>query len=436
MLIRRLMTPLTLALALALAVAVLMSAGNRASGQVAGDAVLVGAGDIASCRSTGDEATADLIADIPGTVAAFGDNAYENGSLSDYNRCYEPSWGRFKDRTMPSVGNHEYQTPGASGYFDYFSAPPSPPVPDPGLTPGKGYYSYELGAWHVVVLNSNCAEVSCAAGSQQEQWLRKDLAEHQTACTAAYFHHPRFASSGVGSNTAVAPFWQALYDANAEVVLNGHAHNYERFAPQRPDGTLDEAKGLREFIVGTGGKSLNSFPTVRKNSLVRLNDAYGVIKLTLHSNSYDWQFVTAPDGRVDDFGSGSCHGGTTPPPTGDTTPPTVTNTVPASGAPGVSPTTDIKATFSEDMNASTINNTTFKLKQSGTTTTIAADVSYPDPNGPPFTAKLDPRDPLRAGTTYKAVVTVGAKDLQGNRLDQNSTKTGSQQKGWSFTVSN
>jgi hypothetical protein len=430
MLIRRLMAPLTLALALALAVAVLMSAGNRASGQMAGDPVLVGAGDIASCRSTGDEATAALLENIDGTVAAFGDNAYDNGSLSDYNNCYGPSWGRqsILARTKPSVGNHEYQTPGAQGYFAYFGAAAGDPQ--------KGYYSYDLGAWHVVVLNSNCAEVSCAAGSQQEQWLRKDLADHPTACTAAYFHHPRFASSGVGSNTAVAPFWQALYDANAEVVLNGHAHNYERFAPQRPDGTLDETKGLREFIVGTGGKSLNSFPTVRKNSLVRLNDAYGVIKLTLHSNSYDWQFVTAPNATVADSGSGTCHGGTTPPPTGDTTPPTVTNTVPASGAPEVSPTTDIKATFSEDMNPSTINTTTFKLKQSGTTTTIAADVSYPDPNGPPFTAKLDPRDPLRAGTTYKAVVTVGAKDLQGNRLDQNSTKIGSQQKGWSFTVSN
>ncbi len=426
--IRRLVAPLTLAVALALAVAVLMSAGNRASGQV-GDAVLVGAGDIASCRSNGDEATAALIADIPGTVAAFGDNAYENGSLSEYNDCYKPSWGGFKERTMPSVGNHEYQTPGASGYFDYFSATPSAPVPAPGLTPGKGYYSYELGSWHVVVLNSNCAEVSCAAGSQQEQWLREDLAAHQTACTLAYWHHPRFASSGVGSNTAVAPFWQALYDADAEVVLNGHAHNYERFAPQKPDGTLDQAKGLREFVVGTGGKSLNSFPTVRKNSEVRLNDAYGVIKLTLHSNSYDWQFVTAPNKTVADSGSENCHGGTNPPPT--TGPPTVTNTMPASGATGVSPTTDVTATFSEAMNASTINTTTFKLKQG--TTSIAAGVSYD-----PATRKatLNPTSSLRAGTTYKAVVTVGAKDMDDNRLDQDPTKTGSQQKAWSFTVSN
>ena len=431
--IRRLMAPLTLALALALAVAVLMSASNRASGQMAGDPVLVGAGDIASCRSTGDEATAALLENIDGTVAVLGDNVYDSGTSLEFQRCYDPSWGRFKARTKPSVGNHEYLTAGASGYFGYFGTAAGDPQ--------KGYYSYDLGAWHVVVLNSNCAEVSCAAGSTQEQWLREDLRTHPNDCTLAYWHHPRFASSGVGSNTAVAPFWQALYDANAEVVLNGHAHNYERFAPQRPDGTLDREKGIREFIVGTGGKSLNSFPTVRKNSLVRLNDAYGVIKLTLHSNSYDWQFVTAPNvtapnPTVADIGNGTCHGGTTPPPTDDTIPPKVTNTVPASGVQGVSPTTDVTATFSEDMNASTINTTTFKLKQSGTTTTIAADVSYPDPNGPPFTAKLDPRDPLRAGTTYKAVVTVGAKDLQGNRLDQNSTKIGSQQKGWSFTVSN
>ena len=199
----------------------------------------------------------------------------------------------------------------------------------------------------MVVLNSNCTKVAggCAAGSPQEKRLRDDLDAHQNACTLAYWHHPRFASSGVGSNTAVAPFWQALYDADAEVVLNGHAHNYKRFAPQNPSGQEDLSKGIREFVVGTGGKSLNSFPTVRKNSEERLNNAYGVIKLTLHSNSYDWEFVTAPDGTVADSSidnpsistiDKSCHGA--PSPTTDTTPPTVTNTtVPASGAMGVSP---------------------------------------------------------------------------------------------------
>jgi hypothetical protein len=307
---------------------------------------------------------------------------------------------------------------------------------NPGLKPGKGYYSYDLGSWHVVVLNSNCADVDggCGAGSPQEQWLRDDLKAHPTACTAAYFHHPRFSSSGVGSNSAVAPFWQALYDNGAEVVLNGHAHNYERFAPQNPSGKLDQAQGIREFIVGTGGRSLNKFGTVRTNSQVRKNNAYGVIKLTLHPDGYGWQFVTAPGATVADSGSDSCHGGSGPPPsTDDTTPPTVKSTVPTSGAPSVAPTADVTATFSEEMNEASIDGTTFKLRVKGSTTNIPADISYSPATR---TATLKPRDPLQVGTTYKAIVTTGAKDLFNNRLDQDPIKTGSQQKAWTFTVSN
>ena len=323
---------------------------------------------------------------------------------------------------------------GAEGYFTYFGDAASPTEPPGCKKDCKGYYSYNLGSWHVVVLNSNCGFVSggCAKGSPQEKWLRADLANTTNKqCTLAYWHHPRFASSGVGSNTAVAPFWDALYEAYAEVVLNGHAHNYERFAPQTPSGQSDQTRGIREFVVGTGGRSLNAFKTVRANSQVRLNSYYGVIKLTLHTDGYDWQFVTAPNGTVRDSGSGTCHGGTTPSPTG---PPTVTDTTPASGAKSVDPATPITATFSEDMATSTINTTTFKLKQSGTTTTIEADVTY---NPATRKATLTPKAALvGAGTTYKATVTVGAKDLDGNRLDQNSTTTGSQQKAWSFTVSN
>jgi Bacterial Ig-like domain/Calcineurin-like phosphoesterase len=442
MTIGRLAAPLTLMLALALAVAALMAEGDRASG-VEPDPVLIAAGDIASKDNAHDTETANLTANLLSSatsdskVAVLGDNAYDTGELSEYNSYYDPTWGRFKARTMPSVGNHEYEnkTADASGYFDYFSATPSPPVPNPGLTPGKGYYSYDLGSWHVVVLNSNCGFVSggCAKDSPQEKWLRADLANTTNKqCTLAYWHHPRFASSGVGSNTAVAPFWDALYAANAEVVLNGHAHNYERFAPQTPSGTASD-QGIREFIVGTGGKSLNPFKTTRKNSLVRLSSYYGVIKLTLHSNSYDWEFVTpggTPGGTVHDSGRGTCDGGTTPPPTG---PPTVTDTTPASGAKSVDPATPVTATFSEDMATSTINTSTFKLKQSGTTTNIEADVTY---NPATRKATLTPKAALGASTTYKATVTVGAKDLDGNRLDQNSTTTGSQQKAWSFTVSN
>jgi hypothetical protein len=289
----------------------------------------------------------------------------------------------------------------------------------------------------VVVLNSNCADVAggCGAGSPQEQWLREDLAANQTAaCTAAYFHHPRFSSSRIGNNSAMVPFWEALYDADAEVVLGGHAHHYERFAPQTPGGQADPAQGIREFVVGTGGKSLNSFGTVRANSQVRLSNADGVIKLTLHPAGYDWQFVTAPGGTVADSGSTNCHGGSEPPPPppGDTTAPTVTSTVPASNATQVAPGVNVTATFSETMAASTISGTTFKLREKGSSTNLAAAISY-DPGT--RTATLDPNNQLLTGITYKAIVTTGAKDLADNRLDQNPTSTGSQQKAWTFTVS-
>jgi len=280
------------------------------------DPVLVGAGDIASCGRTGDEATASLLEGINGTVATLGDNAYESGTALEFSDCYGPSWGRLslKPRTMPSVGNHEYYTAGASGYFGYFGDAASPT--EPGCKVNcKGYYSYDLGSWHVVVLNSNCDKVGgCGAGSPQEVWLRNDLQDHPSACTAAYFHHPRFSSSGIGNNSAMGPFWKALYEAGAEVVLNGHAHNYERFAPQTPDGQLDQAQGIREFVVGTGGRSLNKFVTpYQNNSEVRLTDDsfpagnYGVIKLTLYPTGYDWQFIPQTGQTFTDTGSAACH---------------------------------------------------------------------------------------------------------------------------------
>jgi Calcineurin-like phosphoesterase len=289
-------------------------------GQEGGDPVLVGAGDIASCRSTGDEDTAALLGGINGTVATFGDNAYESGTSAEFARCYDPSWGQFKARTKPSVGDGEYETAGASGYFNYFG--------EAAGDPQEGYYSYDLGSWHVIVLNSNCSEVGgCGAGSAQERWLRSDLEANPSACTAAHFHHPRFSSSEHGSSSAVAPFWEALYEAGADVVLSGHAHNYERFAPQTPSGQADPAQGIRQFVVGTGGRSLISFGAVQANSKVRIADTYGVIKLTLHPEGYEWQFVTAPGGMEADSGSASCHGATT---TGTSTTGTTTATTGAS----------------------------------------------------------------------------------------------------------
>jgi hypothetical protein len=265
--------------------------------QAVGDPVLVGAGDIASCQGSGDEATAELLDGITGTVFALGDNVYNSGTPSEFSNCYGPSWGRHKARTRPAVGNHEYYTPGASGYFGYFGAKAGDPK--------KGYYSYDRGSWHVVVLNSNCSEVSCAAGSPQERWLENDLAAHPNRCTLAYFHHPRFSSSG--DNPSVAPFWNDLYAAGAEVVLNGHTHNYERFAPQRPDGTRARGRGIREFVVGTGGVGHAAFGAIRPNSQVRNADTYGVLKLTLHQGSYDWKFVPVAGKTFTDSGTKSCH---------------------------------------------------------------------------------------------------------------------------------
>ena len=268
----------------------------------AADPVLVGAGDIASCSSSGDEATAALLDSISGTIFTVGDNAYESGSASEYTNCFNPSWGRHKARTRPAVGNHEYNTARATGYFNYFGATAGDPT--------KGYYSYELGAWHIVVINSNCAQVGgCQAGSPQEQWLRADLAAHPIACTLAYWHHPRFSSGSThGSDATMQPIWQALYDANADVVVSGHEHNYERFAPQDPSGRADTQRGIREFVLGTGGRSHYGFGTPIANSQVRNSDTFGVLKLTLHATSYDWQFIPEAGRTFTDSSSGvSCH---------------------------------------------------------------------------------------------------------------------------------
>jgi len=224
------------------------------------EAVLIGAGDIADCSDlAGAEATAKLLEANPGTVMALGDLAYPNGTPDDF-KCYHKTWGRVKDRTRPAVGNHEFHSTGASYYFQYFGSAAGDPK--------TGYYSYDLGAWHIVVLNSECQQVGgCEAGSSQEKWLRADLAAHPVGCTLAYFHKPRF-SSGLnhGNDPEVGAFWQALYDYNAELILNGHDHDYERFAPQDPGGNADPKRGIREFVVGTGGKNHREFGIHKSNS--------------------------------------------------------------------------------------------------------------------------------------------------------------------------
>ena len=268
--------------------------------------VLVGAGDIASCKNPeGARATAKLIEQIPGTVFAAGDLAYERGSAEDFKNCYEPTWGRFKDRTKPALGNHEYGNHTASAYFQYWGARAGPV--------GKGYYSYDLGNWHIVVLNTNCdakALGGCAAGSPQETWLKEDLAKHPAACILAYGHHALF-SSGVFKSHAVHPelreLWEDLYAAHADLVLAGHEHSYERFAPQDPQGKADPVNGIREIVVGTGGRSHDLLGFATPNSEARDWDTFGVLKLTLAPGKYAWEFIPEEGKTFHDSGSGVCH---------------------------------------------------------------------------------------------------------------------------------
>lgn len=274
----------------------LVAGGNVTVAPRPSSAVLVGAGDIASCSSSGDEATAKLLDGIPGTVFTAGDLAYENGSAEDFANCYAPSWGKHKDRTRPAPGNHEYFTFAATGYFDYFGAAAGDPT--------KGYYSYELGGWHIIALNSN---LRVDPGSPQELWLRQDLENSKVKCTLAYWHHPRFSSGADhGDDPSMQPLWQALYEHGAEVVISGHDHIYERFAPQTPSGALDLQKGIREFIVGTGGGNRDQIGMPRPNSEVRSSTAWGVLKLTLFSDRYEWKFVPVAGKTFTDSGTGSC----------------------------------------------------------------------------------------------------------------------------------
>jgi hypothetical protein len=270
----------------------------------------VGAGDIASCGPSGqDEATASLIDDLPdATVFTLGDNAYPGGSVEDY-ACYDASWGRFKSRTKPAVGGHDYTGSGGSVYFNYFGAAAGDPT--------KGYYSYDLSNWHVVVLNSNCVQVGCATGGAQEQWLRRDLAAHPSVCTLAYWHDPLFSSGDTHGNfEGVLPFWEALHDYGADLVLNGNEHLYERFLPQTPEGALDEAHGITQFTVGTGGYMLYGFrDPPQPNSTKRIAGTHGVLKLALHANSYSWDFLPIVGRTSTDSGSAGCHEPASPPPT-------------------------------------------------------------------------------------------------------------------------
>ena len=276
-----------------------LAASPAPAGERSGDSgtTLVGAGDIADCDSHGDEQTAALLDRIAGTVFTAGDNAYSDGTAEQFARCYTGSWGRHRARTRPAPGNHDYRSDDGAPYFHYYGALAGPA--------GRGYYSYDVGSWHVISLNSN---IDMRAGSPQERWLRDDLAAHPSACVLAYWHHPRF-SSGTehGSDRRTRFLWQALYDHGADVVLAGHEHNYERFAPQTAEGAADAARGIREFVVGTGGADRYAFGPPLPNSEVRNGDVWGVLKLTLLPGRYRWEFVPVAGMSFSDSGLGRCH---------------------------------------------------------------------------------------------------------------------------------
>jgi len=273
-------------------------------------AVVAAAGDIAcapsdpsiatgpSCRQA---AISDLVAASgAGAFLALGDEQYERGALDEFMGSYDTSFGRFRAITHPVPGNHEYLTADAAGYFQYFGAAAGNPL--------EGYYSFDAGTWHIVALNSNCARAGgCQRGSPQEQWLRADLAAHRTRCTLAFWHHPRYNSGKFGDDGDLRPIWQALVDGGAEIALAGHAHNYERFAPQNADSGLDAAHGVRQFVVGTGGANHTPIRTIRPNSEVRNDDTFGILVLTLRPTGYDWRFVPEPGGAFTDAGSDVCH---------------------------------------------------------------------------------------------------------------------------------
>jgi len=257
-------------------------------------AVLVGAGDIGWCGSTATRATAALLDGIDGVVFTAGDNAYLSGTEAQFRDCYEPTWGRHKHRTRPTPGNHDYETPGARPYFAYFGANAGPA--------GLGYYSFDLGAWHIVSLNS---VTPAGSRSVQARWLRQDLQTRSTLCTLAYWHNPLFSSGPNGGQPHMRDVWRILHEFGVEVVVNGDDHLYERFAPQDPDGRPDPI-GIRQFIVGTGGAPLYGAQSVQPNSEVRTS-TFGVLKLTLRPDSYDWEFVPVPGESSQDSGVGRCH---------------------------------------------------------------------------------------------------------------------------------
>ena len=264
------------------------------------DPILVGAGDIAGCGEDGDEATAALLERIDGTVFTAGDNTYPAGTTQTYRECFAASWGRSLERIRPAPGNHDWESGSLDAYLDYFGAAAVNADGDP-------WYAYDLGTWQIIMLDSDCARVDgCGPDSRQGRWLANVLATSDARCTLAIWHHPRFSSGFHGDDPSVGPFWDALHAAGADVIVNGHDHDYERFAPMSPAGDEDRERGLRQFVVGTGGVDLRDFEDPVPNSELRLAVSHGVIAFTLRDGGYDWQWIPT-DGDVGDRGTAPCH---------------------------------------------------------------------------------------------------------------------------------
>jgi hypothetical protein len=261
---------------------------------------LSGAGDIASCERDQDEATAALLADVPGFVFTAGDNAYGQGTPAQFANCYDPGWGAQRARTFPALGNHDGETAGAAGYFDYFGARAG--------DPRAGWYALDLGTWRLIVLNSTCADAGgCGKDTDQGRWLEAELEANPMDCTLAIWHQPRWSTGHHGPTPGVAPFWGVLYAAGVDLVVNAHDHDYERFAPVDPSGDADPERGIRQIVAGTGGAALRPFEEEDPNSEVRQASTHGVLRLDLHRGSYDWQFLPVEGGDFTDQGSGTCH---------------------------------------------------------------------------------------------------------------------------------
>lgn len=286
-----------------LATLVLALAGNvqRASTVISeAPAVVIGAGDIGTCGGDGDEATARLLDGMPGTVVTLGDTTDGDGSLAEIEQCYGSTWGRHLARTRPTPGNHDLETDGAAGYFAYFG-------PAAGAH-AQGWYSYDLAGWHIVALNSSCALIGgCGVGSRQYEWLASDLAFSPARCTMAYWHHPRFSGGQDGDGLAMAAVWALLYEASAEMVLSGHTHALERYAPLDAAGELDTARGIRQIVAGTGGNALHPVHEPRRHAEVWGDETHGVVRLELHDGWYAWEFVPVTGGDFTDAGTGACH---------------------------------------------------------------------------------------------------------------------------------